>query len=238
MKYQFTQTDSLINYPVLLKNLKVDACVFLDYFQLNDHLTKANQYYLGYNDFPEFHSSTQMESIKASLYWTVAIKGDTAHYGCKHPDDLYYGNSVNPEFFGNQVNHNRLLENTSTFLGNAFGAKLLPSMIKVFRSYYRSNNTKMQLAEKYLLDGNWLNAAEIYNQLTTSKNRNISAKATFNMALVCEMEGNVNAAIDWTVGSFEAYNQKNPVHQANCMEYVNLLSKRRKELEKLEKQVR
>jgi len=111
-------------------------------------------------------------------------------------------------------------------------------MIKVFRSYYRSNNTKMQLAEKYLLDGNWLNAAEIYNQLTTSKNRNISAKATFNMALVCEMEGNVNAAIDWTVGSFEAYNQKNPVHLANCMEYVNLLSKRRKELEKLEKQVR
>lgn len=61
----------------------------------------------------------------------------------------------------------------------------------------------------YLLAGDWLKAAEIYKKETKNKNENIAAKATYNMALICEMEGNLDVAIDWLDRSNSVYKRKN-----------------------------
>ena len=241
MNYLFSGSDSLINYPELHKKLGVDAFVFLDFFQLKDYLTNSTGYY-SYNDiteqFPEFRNSTKLESVGANLLWTVSFKGDTSVYLVKQPDDLYYGNIVYPELFGNDLNHRLLLKNASEYLGKAFGAKIVPTWLKVERSYYRSRNVNMLAAEKYCLNGEYLKSAEIYNRETKNKNRNIAAKARYNMALLCEMEGKPDAAIDWLVLSYSAYKQNNEAHKFNCQQYINLIALRKKELEKLEHQVR
>lgn len=241
LNYLFEEGDSLINYPELFRKLEIDACVFLDYFQLEDRLTNNSGYYFMNNfieKFPEFRTSSKLEQIKANLFWTVAIEGDTAQYVCKLPDELFYGNSVYPEFFGNDLNHKLLLENTSKYLGKAFGAKIVPSWLKVERHYYRSNNTNMLQAEKYCLRGDYLKAAEIYNKETRNKNRNIAAKARYNMALVCEMEGKPDVGIDWLIRSYSAYKQENEEHKFNCKQYIDLLAQRKIEIERLSKQVR
>ena len=241
MNYLFSGSDSLINYPELHKKLGVDAFVFLDFFQLKDYLTNSTGYY-SYNDiteqFPEFRNSTKLESVGANLLWTVSFKGDTSVYLVKQPDDLYYGNIVYPELFGNDLNHRLLLKNASEYLGKAFGAKIVPTWLKVERSYYRSRNVNMLAAEKLCLNGEYLKSAEIYNRETKNKNRNIAAKARYNMALLCEMEGKPDAAIDWLVLSYSAYKQNNEAHKFNCQQYINLIALRKKELEKLEHQVR
>jgi hypothetical protein len=131
-----------------------------------------------------------------------------------------------------------LLENTSEYLGKAFAAKIVPSWLKVERTYYRSNNVNMLKAEKYCLGGDWLKAAEIYNRETKNKNRNIAAKAKYNMALVCEMEGKPDAAIDWLVNSFSTYKFENEEHKFNCKQYIDLLAMRKKEIARLGKQIR
>jgi hypothetical protein len=241
MNYLFSKEDSLTYYPELLKKLSVDACIFLDYFQLDDQLTNNSGYYFKNNiidQFPEFRNSTKLESVGANLLWTVSFKGDTSIYICKQPDELFYGNSVYPELFGNDLNHKLLLENTSEYLGKAFAAKIVPSWLKVERTYYRSNNVNMLKAEKYCLGGDWLKAAEIYNRETKNKNRNIAAKAKYNMALVCEMEGKPDAAIDWLVNSFSTYKFENEEHKFNCKQYIDLLAMRKKEIARLGKQIR
>ena len=241
MNYLFSGSDSLINYPELHKKLGVDAFVFLDFFQLKDYLTNSTGYY-SYNDiteqFPEFRNSTKLESVGANLLWTVSFKVDTSVYLVRQLDDLYYGNIVYPELFGNDLNHRLLLKNASEYLGKAFGAKIVPTWLKVERSYYRSRNVNMLAAEKYCLNGEYLKSAEIYNRETKNKNRNIAAKARYNMALLCEMEGKPDAAIDWLVLSYSAYKQNNEAHKFNCQQYINLIALRKKELEKLEHQVR
>ena len=151
---------------------------------------------------------------------------------------MYYGNIVYPELFGNDLNHRLLLKNASEYLGKAFGAKIVPTWLEVERSYYRSRNVNMLAAEKYCLNGEYLKSAEIYNRETKNKNRNIAAKARYNMALLCEMEGKPDAAIDWLVLSYSAYKQNNEAHKFNCQQYINLIALRKKELEKLEHQVR
>jgi hypothetical protein len=90
MNYLFSKEDSLTYYPELLKKLSVDACIFLDYFQLDDQLTNNSGYYFKNNiidQFPEFRNSTKLESVGANLLWTVSFKGDTSIYICKQPDE-------------------------------------------------------------------------------------------------------------------------------------------------------
>ncbi|HAH22735.1 MAG TPA: hypothetical protein DCL77_03045 [Prolixibacteraceae bacterium] len=232
---------SLIDYPELLRKWKVDACIFLDNFHFDDYLKSHHPSLEVHNSegsFPEFKGSTQLEQINAHLFWTISIKGDTAIYKYKQPDDVYYGNSFNPDFFGSDLNHKRLLENTSIYLAKSFGPKLIPSIVKDFRFYYQSHNGNMLIAEKYLLEGEWLKAAEIYNKQTNNKNQNIAAKATYNMALICEMEGNMDAANDWVNRSLSAYKIENKDHLFNCTQYTTILTKRKKEIELLGKQVR
>lgn len=241
MNYLFSGSDSLIHYPELHKKSGVDVFVFLDFFQLKDHLTNSTGYY-SYNDiteqFPEFRNSTKLESVGANLLWTVSFKGDTSVYLVRQPDDLYYGNAVYPELFGNDVNHRLLLNNASEYLGKAFGAKIVPTWLKVERRYYRSRNVNMLQAEKLCLNGEYLKAAELYNRETKNKNRNIAAKARYNMALLCEMEGKPDAAINWLVLSYSAYKQNNEEHKFNCQQYINIIALRKKEIERLGKQVR
>ncbi|MDP3433822.1 MAG: DUF6340 family protein, partial [Bacteroidota bacterium] len=241
MNYLFSRGDSLFNYPELHKKFDFDAFIFLDFFQLKDLLSNNTGYYSDnriIEQFPEFRKSTKLESVKANLLWTVSFKGDTSVYLVRQPDDLYYGNAVYPELFGNDVNHRLLLKNASEYLGKAFGAKIVPTWLKVERSYYRSRNVNMLAAEKYFLNGEYLKAAEIYNRETKNKNRNIAAKARYNMALLCEMEGKPDAAIDWLVLSYSAYKQNIEAHKFNCQQYINILALRKKEIERLGKQVR
>ncbi|MDP3914049.1 MAG: DUF6340 family protein [Bacteroidota bacterium] len=243
MNYLFSRGDSLINYPELHKKSGADAFIFLDFFLMEDHLINNTGYYsdngiIVIEQFPEFRRSSRLETVNANLLWTVSFKGDSSVYLVKQPDNLYYGNSVYPELFGNDINHRLLLKNASEYLGKAFGAKIVPTWLKVERSYYRSRNDNMLAAEKLCLNGEYLKAAEIYKRETKNKNRNIAAKARYNMALLCEMEGKPDAAIDWLALSFSAYKQNNEEHKFNCQQYINILALRKKEIERLGKQVR
>jgi len=98
----------------------------------------------------------------------------------------------------------------------------------------------MLLAEKYAFQNDWLKAAELWKRLTTNKNQKIAAKASYNMALACEMEGKHDVAIDWLVKSFSILkeNSDSDVHKQNCQRYIAVLTLRKKELERLAKQVR
>lgn len=239
MNFLFVEKDSLINYLEFYKKSGFDACIFLDLFQLNDSQFKEKNYWTsGVKNFEEFVKSTLVEKVFANLYWTIAFREENPKIIYKQKDHLYYGNSVNPEFFGSNDNHNELLKNTSIFLGKGFGTELIPSWKKEERTYFRSKNKNMQMAEKYFQSNDWLNAAEYYKIETRNKSRKIAAKAKYNMALASEMEGNLDAASDWLSLSFSSYKNGNNDHKSICQKYFELLTLRKQEIERLDKQVR
>jgi len=239
MNFLFADEDSLINYLEFYKKSGFDACIFLDHFLFTDSQFKEKNYWTsGIKNFDEFVNSTLVEKVTANLYWTIAFREKNPKIVYKQNDHLFYGNSVNPEFFGSNNNHKELLKNSSIFLGKAFGAELIPSWKKNERDYYRSKNKNMQKAEKYFQAGDWLNAAEHYKIEINSNNRKIAAKAKYNMALACEMEGNLDAALGWLSLSFSSYWTGNNDHKSICQQYFNLLTVRKQEIERLEKQVK
>ena len=243
---------SALDYNELHKLTGADVCVFLDLFHLKDYLINKNVYNLGveiFSAFPEFRKSTALESLETNLVWTVSIKGNPTPYTINEPDKLFYGNNLYPELFGNNQNHRLLLQSSADYLGMTFVSKLLPTYQQVERTYYHSNNVNLRKAEKFCLSGDWLKAAEIYNRETKNENRAIAAMATYNMALVCEMEGNLEAALDWLQLSYSVFNNENPEHEFfsnsnnpehefNCDQYRKLLYLRKIEIARLDIQVR
>jgi len=131
-----------------------------------------------------------------------------------------------------------LLKNAAEYLGQSFASKLIPSWMPVERMYYKSGNIEMLKAEKLALHNDWLKAAEIWNRMTTNKNDVMAAKAKFNMALACEIEGKPDLAIEWLIRSYNGLKKENMEHRLNCQRYVNVLAMRKKDIVRLGKQMR
>lgn len=227
---QRQKKENCINY---------DACIFLENINLKDRLMTSSFDFdrRVIANFPEFANSTIMETIGTSLLWSIYYKDDAPFQEYKRVDNLYYGNSVNFNLFGSNENHKKLLKNTAVHLGKSFAEELVPHWQETERLYYRSHNPKMLMAQKQMFNENYRGAAELYRQMTNNKNHNIAAKATFNMALICEMEGNLEAGIDWLTRSSNTANKFNYDHFIKCTEYINILKIRRKEIDILSRQV-
>jgi len=218
-----TNETGLITLEELFQNTKSDICIFLDRFNFN----VVGMY--GFSD---------VVTNGASLSWAIAIKTDTLSYLYNQMDTLIYEASDFPVNLSDHTKLNLLVNNSSEYLGRFFGSKIIPTWLTVERLYYKSNNQNMLLAEKYALNNEWLKAAEIWNKQTKNKNPRMAAKACYNMALACEMEGKLDAAIDWLVQSYSILKENNEEHKDNCKRYIAVLAIRKKEIEKLEHQVR
>lgn len=208
----------------ICEKLKVDALIFLD--SIDYKIVSV--------------SGTESSVIvnRASLVWSLSLKRDSLSYKYSQIDTLVF-NGADPLYRKSLKNKlYNAINSSAEYLGKAFGAKLIPTWIKVERMYYRSNNPEMIKAEEFANANQWIRAAEIWNKMTRNKNTVMAAKASYNMALACEMEGELDAAIDWLVRSYTLLKENNKEHQDNCQRYINLLATRKKEIEKLARQVR
>ncbi|MGE5394464.1 MAG: DUF6340 family protein [Candidatus Saccharibacteria bacterium] len=220
--------------------LDYDACVFLDYMSLRDELM-TNSYYFDNQviaSFPEFENSTMMETVGTWLRWRIVFRNDSSKHSYRRMDNLFYGNSVDYNLFGSDERHRNLLKNTAGSLGESFANELVPHYQKSTRTYYRSNNPRMLAAEKKLQAEDYIGAAEIYRPLTRNKNKNIAAKAAYNMALICEIEGNMEATFDWLNQSEALAKPYDYQHFFRCRDYVAQVYKRQKEIETLNNPLR
>ena len=214
---------SIITPEELFQKTKSDICIFLDRFNFN----VVAMY--GFDD---------VVANGAALSWSIVIKTDTLSYLYNQMDTLVYEAADFPLVLNDHAKLNLLVNNSAEYLGRFFGSKIIPNWLTVERLYYKSGNQNMLLAEKYALNNEWLKAAEIWNKQSKNKNPRMAAKACYNMALACEMEGKLDAAIDWLVQSHSILMKNNEEHKENCKRYIAVLALRKKEIDKLAHQVR
>lgn len=224
----------------LQNRMNYDACIFLDFFGLQDELMTNSCYFdaVVIDNFPEFENSSMMETVGTRLLWSIVLKNDSSKYSYRRFDNLFYGNSINQDLFGNDASHRKLLKNTAGTLGESFANELVPHWQMANRIYYRSNNPQMLTAQKKLLSGDYTGAAEIYRLLTKNKNQNIAAKAAFNMALICEIEGSLDASLDWLSRLANVTNKYDFSHFSRCEKYIALIKKRQKEVEVMNQSIK
>ena len=118
--------------------------------------------------------------------------------------------------------------------GSRIAMLISPSWKWTDRLIYYSGNKEMAKADSLATDNRWDEAARIWTRMAKSNNKNIAAKATYNMALACEMLGHLELALEWVSVSYHVYN--NEAHKQNCKAYIDILATRLQQERKLKKQ--
>ncbi len=115
--------------------------------------------------------------------------------------------------------------------GLIYGERISPTWIPVPRYYYKSGGRGMRKASKKAAKNDWNGAADIWKKIAYQDDNETAARASFNMALVCEMEDLMIPALDWANKSSKL------MPDTLTQEYIRLLKKRSEQLDDLEKQV-
>ena len=131
------------------------------------------------------------------------------------------GNGINPvkayETIANRKDEvNRISKNN----GLQYGNQLLPYTIRERRLYFVRGNDNFKTAQRKAQTGDWDGAGVIWKKETTNTNPKIAGRAYYNMAIISEINGDLDSAIDWASKSYSEFNIK------EGLQYVKILKNR------------
>lgn len=113
------------------------------------------------------------------------------------------------------------VKETGSKAGEAYGIRILPFYARVTRDYYVRGTDNFQIARRKAQTGNWQGAAELWQQETAASRSKIAGRACYNMAIISEINGNLDDAIGWAQKAYENYGNK------LALRYVRVLEGRR-----------
>ncbi len=165
----------------------------------------------------------------AYIDWSIAWKNDFGYSIFRQDTTIRLPNEVITINSGKPFYDDGLLNEASYKLAYCLAELISPKWTADSRSYYYSKNLTMLKAEEYAQKNEWMRAAEIWNTKTAVNNRKLAAKACFNMALACEMEGKSELALEWVNKSQTTARKSNTEHQDLCRQYLEILKQKLKD---------
>ena len=138
---------------------------------------------------------------------------------------------INPAVAASALNGRiEAVKDVSTQAGQAYAARILPYWIRVSRDYFVGGNENFKTAKRKAQSGNWDGAAEIWKQETKDPDGKLAGRACYNMAIISEINGNLDEAIQWAQKSYEDYRIR------LALNYLNILNYRKRQNELLKSQ--
>ncbi len=111
--------------------------------------------------------------------------------------------------------------------GHAYAVRLLPYDISVTRDYYVKGTQNFVMARRKAQNGKWDEAGALWEKEVTNNKGDIAGRACYNMAIINEINGNLEEAIKWAEKSYEDYGNK------LARDYARVLKNRRNSAELL-----
>ncbi|HTQ66481.1 MAG TPA: DUF6340 family protein [Puia sp.] len=104
-------------------------------------------------------------------------------------------------------------------VGQCYAQRIIPYWIRVSRDYFVRGSDNFILATRKARSGNWNEAAELWQKETTNSNRKIAGRAYYNMAIISEINGDLDQAIQWAQKSYENYNIRIALDYVHILQY-------------------
>jgi len=141
------------------------------------------------------------------------------------------GRDINPvAAAGVLLKRREAVKEASRKTGAVYALRLIPYQFRATRDYYVKGTDNFKTAKRRAQLGKWNEAAELWEKETANPDRKIAGRANYNMAIISEINGDLDTAINWAQKSYEDYNNK------RALDYVGILENRRYNKEVLEYQ--
>jgi len=124
----------------------------------------------------------------------------------------------------------------SFIVGQEYGMRIAPVYIQVKREYYhkaKGFQDEMNQAYRFAESGNWDRAAEIWKktEATAGENTKAAGRAAYNMAVMAEVKGNLEVALQWAETAWTKYGN------SKARSYIEVLRRRQYDAQRVEQQM-
>ena len=106
----------------------------------------------------------------------------------------------------------------SNNIGHRYALRTYPFKIRVTREYYVKGTNNFEVGKRRAQTGDWDGAAQLWNVETNNPKRKIAGRGCYNMAIINEINGNLNAAMDWASKAYIDYKDKNALRYLRILE--------------------
>jgi hypothetical protein len=105
--------------------------------------------------------------------------------------------------------------------GQAYALRILPHSFRAERDYYVKGTNNFKIAKRKAQTGNWNEAGGLWEKETNNQKGKIAGRACYNMAIISEINGELDKALGWAQQAYEDY--KNRL----ALRYVRILENRK-----------
>ncbi len=109
--------------------------------------------------------------------------------------------------------------NSSNDIGHEYATRILEKKIRVSREYFVRGTDNFKIGKRRAQAGNWDGAAELWEKELENPKMKIAGRACYNMAIINEINGNLDEALNWATKSFTDYNNKPALRYINTLKY-------------------
>ncbi len=143
------------------------------------------------------------------------------------------GKGINPvKAIETIIGRKEAVLNISDKIGESYAQRILPYNIRVSRDYFVKGTDNFVIAMRRAQTGKWDSAAELWAKEVDNPKGEIAGRACYNMAIINEINGNLDTAVEWASKSYSDYNNK------LALKYLNILKRRINKNKQLEEQLK
>jgi hypothetical protein len=103
--------------------------------------------------------------------------------------------------------------------GQAYAWRLLPYELRVTRDYYVKGTDNFKTARRKAQTGKWDQAGQLWEKETANPTGKIAGRACYNMAIISEINGDLDLAIKWAQKAYEDYGNRLALRYIDILEY-------------------
>ncbi len=107
----------------------------------------------------------------------------------------------------------------SSNMGADYARRLQPSYRRISRDYYVRGSHNFVVAKRRAQTGDWQGAAALWEQELDNTDPKIAGRAYYNMAIINEINGDLESAMDWASKAYSDYNNKQALRYLNALKY-------------------
>jgi hypothetical protein len=104
--------------------------------------------------------------------------------------------------------------------GQSYALRILPYRLRVTRDYFVKGTNNFKIAKRKAQTGKWDEAGLLWEKETGNPKSKIAGRASYNMAIINEINGNLDDALGWAQKAWEDYKIR------PALDYVRILERR------------
>lgn len=174
-------------------------------------------------EIPALNHSASMETL-VKTGWRIYSPSDRAildEYIIAE-SVVFAGKGINPvAAVAGMIHRKDAVKEVSRKAGHIYALRLIPYRLRVTRDYFVKGTDNFKVAKRRAQLGKWDEAAELWEKETDNPKMKIAGRAHYNMAIISEINGNLDDAVSWAQKAYSDYRNK------LGLRYVRILENRK-----------